>query len=642
MSNPTTAPGRPFFKLRLGIRQHLILLILLLLLPLLAIEVYSAIQEYQTQREGVLANQAATARSVSRTVTAFVNDQANNNRVLGLLFRNVPTIPSQQRNAVLAEQRQSLPYLHSYQWLDQTGRTISADPPQLIGVDYSQLPAFQRVLTGKEADVSNLLLSPVDGATPVFAIINRVYASDGSLLGILSSNVDVTKLTQVLDIKIGYRQRGSISIHDRGANLVYNSQFPNYPYQNRFNRSTESVKAALEGREMTIDYVKSTLDGLDKMGASVPIALMGWSASVAEPIEDALAPATNIITPRLISFVVVAMLALLGAWLYSRYLAKPLVDLRRAAADFGQGSLDRRANDTTHTVAEVQQLSLSFNTMAERIAQENRARDAFLAQAAHELKTPITVIKSSAQLLMNRQKKALLNRGVSDPVLSIKERETLIKQLAGVDHQSNRMTELINRLLEHTRLQGGRMDYEFVSVNFLSLLQRCLDAATQLTAPERHPISFMLPASSDSEVANQWLVFGDNARIEQVVLNLLENAIKYSPQGGPIEVSLQRHLPGAILDAASLKLTIQDSGLGVAAADLERLFERYYRAQTEGQKISGLGLGLYISQEIIRQHGGRLWASSAGLNQGSTFHLVLPLEQAEKAVTAQALAPSLL
>lgn len=615
---------------KLSIRQHLVFLIFLLFVPLLAIEIYSGFSEYQTQRQVVLENQATNARSVARSVTSFINDRVSNNRALGLSFLRQAPQDLESANKFLADYRRPIPFLTSVRIFDLTGRVIYADPPVLVGLDFSQQPAFQKLLNsqpdsnGLHYTVTDLRASDLDNKTPVFTVLVGIHDASGKLIKIVGSSVDTTKLSQIFDVKIGGRGRGSISIHDTQGQLVYNSQFPELKIDERSNRQTPSVMAALQGQEMSQPFVKSTLDGVEKMGASTPISVIGWSSSIAEPIEDAMNPTINLIIPRLASFGLVAIIAVLAAWVYSRYLAKPLISLRKTAVAFGQGDLQKRATSNRHNVLEVAELSHSFNQMADRLEKETQARDTFLAQAAHELKTPITVIKGTTQLMLNRLKKAQSPNGTI-------EIPNLNKHLSNIEHQANRMSDLVMRLLEHTRLQAGRMEYQFENIDFLALLNRCLEAALRLTSLDRHTISFEgLPSTPLLPVRV------DTARIEQVVLNLLENAIKYSPEPGKIQVELAIKETGEYMQKPHLVLSIKDNGIGLSQADIDRIFERYYRAETAGYKVSGLGLGLYISSEIVRAHGGKLWVTSSGPQQGSTFYLALPLEQ----VTAPAELPT--
>ncbi len=611
---------------RTSIRQQHALLMLLIFLPLLAIQTYSAFDEYETQRQAILQGQAATARSVSRTITAFINDQLGNNRAISFNFDGSQNLTTEQGNSLLARFRQSTPTINSYQFLNSEGLALYSDPPALVGFNFGQEPFIKLILSGaEEYTISDLGLSTLDNTTPTFAVANVVYDANNNRIGVMRASVNANLLGQVIDIKLGQRGRGSISIHDRQTQLIYNSQFPTMDYARRVsNTATTSVRAALNGKETLQEYVKSPLDGLEKMGASTPVRLPSWSASVAEPIEDAMSPAMSLIVTRSILFGVVTIIAGIAAWLYSRYLTRPISQLSKAAVALGEGQLDYRAPVTTRTT-ELAQLGLSFNQMADKIAEDTRAKDAFLSQAAHELKTPITVIKGSTQLLITRQQKDLKTiEDKSDGTTAVKVKlQNQIKTLRSVEHQTNRMIELINRLLELGRHQTGQVQYNFEAVNFAELVSQGIEVAHQLITPERHSIELV---TESEKSALGWDIMGDVARLEQVILNLLENAIKYSPEGGAIKVDLRHIQADEILGVPRLELSVKDYGLGLESTDLDRLFERYYRAGNVGANISGLGLGLYISYEIVRQHKGQLWAESPGLDKGSTFHLVLPLK----------------
>lgn len=638
-----------FFRLdRIGIRRHLVLLILLIFTPLMTIEIIAAVQEYQTQRQQVLNNQAATARSVAQTFTAFINDQINNNRALAVTLRDALSNgnpPGQEQgDNMLASYHALLPLLKSYRVLDLSGKTRYADPAMLVGLDMSNEPGFQQIIAGKETFLSNLRLSEVDKTTPVITIFSAVKDNNGRLVGLITASIDTTKLGNVLNFKLGAKQRGSLTISDAQGSLIYNSQSPQLPYQNRINRQSEAIKTALSGREYLLDYAKSTIDGLEKMGASVPIAQFGWAASVADPIDDAMAATLDNILPRLISFGIVAVFSVLLAWLYSRFLSRPLVELKQAVHRFGQGDLDARVKIPKYAASEIQELSQGFNQMTRQISKETRARDAFLAQASHELKTPLTVIKGTTQILSRRMDKpAAKPEKVEKEAAPVPEPTRLGRvqgrEFKNIDLQINRMTELINRLLDLSRLQSGQMNYHFEPVNLLQLIERSIEAASFLTTTEKHPIS--LNIAEMPQEPGDWLVELDVPRIEQVLLNLLENAIKYSPTGGPITISVSHSSAGSDLPVSGVKIIVQDRGLGVPPADLERLFERYYRVEQTETQVTGLGLGLYIAWQICKNHGGKLWATSPGPGKGSTFYLVLPLKQPQKTLQTEALISSL-
>ncbi|HEX2916786.1 MAG TPA: sensor histidine kinase [Chloroflexia bacterium] len=615
-----TLPRKPLAGI---LKQHTFL-ILLLFIPLFGIEIYTAINQYQVQRHTVIESHAETARSIAQTVLAFINDQNNSSRALGISFTSGNRLTTAQGNAILAQFRNSDPLINSYRYLDLNGKAIFADPASLVGKDLSNEPRVQNILKGADFEVTGLRPSDLDNKTPVFLVLTPVRATNGALQGILAVSIDTTQLGRVVRVKIG--DRGNFSIHDSMGRSVFISTKPNETFEERLQRSTpvpSFIQSALKGNEFLVESTVSRVDNLDRLGASVPIPPIGWVASVSEPVNDALTPVVNLILQRLVLFCLVALLALGAAFFYSRFLVRPLLELKKAAEALGKGNLDSRAPLTSRT-AELQQVARSFNQMADQIAQETRSKDAFLAQVSHELKTPLTAIKGFTQIIKRRQEQELPYLENLPPEIAaylLAQRQVQLKALNSSEHQLDRMTELINRILDLGRIQSGNMVLKKEPFNLFELVERCIEAAAQLTSPERHPISLI---KVEPSAGTKGQVVGDMIRTEQIVLNLLENAIKYSPQGGPINLKVQYHAAGELMAAPALELAVEDSGLGLQPDELAHLFDRYYRVDTSDYKISGLGLGLYISHQISLQQNGRLWASSDGPGKGSVFHLALP------------------
>ena len=225
-----------------------------------------------------------------------------------------------------------------------------------------------------------------------------------------------------------------------------------------------------------------------------------------------------------------------------------------------------------------------------------RLKDEMFSIASHDLRTPATVIKVQAQRLKRR-----FNTGDA-------EQEDVQEGLTMIADQADRLSKLLSLLLDLSRIEAGRLELERAPTDLRSLLIN-MARAQQATA-EGHLIEVDAPI----EVIGQW----DPRRIEEVIQNLLSNAVKYSPLGGPIFVRLRA-------DGARATVTVSDSGLGLAADDVPRIFERFYRGR-DIRRVEGAGLGLYICQAIIAAHGGEIWADSDGPGQGSTFAFTLPLD----------------
>jgi PAS domain S-box-containing protein len=224
-----------------------------------------------------------------------------------------------------------------------------------------------------------------------------------------------------------------------------------------------------------------------------------------------------------------------------------------------------------------------------------RLKDEMFSIASHDLKTPATVIKVQAQRL-----KRQFNAGSA-------EDDDVQEGLTMISDQADRLSKLLNLLLDLSRIESGRLELDLRRTDLRTMLVSIAHALQSTT--EAHVIEVDAPTA----VVGNW----DARRVEEVVENLLNNAVKYSPVGGRIRVRLRADERNAIV-------TVRDSGIGLAADEAPHVFERFYRGRGI-RRFQGAGLGLYICHAIIAAHGGRIWAQSNGPHKGSTFGFTLPL-----------------
>jgi PAS domain S-box-containing protein len=226
-------------------------------------------------------------------------------------------------------------------------------------------------------------------------------------------------------------------------------------------------------------------------------------------------------------------------------------------------------------------------------------RDNFLGIASHELKTPVTTIKTYAQLL--------------DMLLKQSGNPEIMHMIKRMNAQVDKLTGLINELLDITKLQAGKLQFSDGFFNFNTMVDEVVDAL-QLTTATHNILK---------QFSNVGDVYGDRERISQVVTNLLTNAIKYSPNAERINVYTS-------LQNKDVMLCVEDFGIGIPEENRQKVFEQYYRVNGKAQHtIPGLGLGLFISSEIIKREGGRIWVRSEE-GKGSTFCFTIPKDHREE------------
>lgn len=228
-----------------------------------------------------------------------------------------------------------------------------------------------------------------------------------------------------------------------------------------------------------------------------------------------------------------------------------------------------------------------------------RIRDTFLSVAAHELKNPLTSLLGQAQLLRKRL--------AAEEILSDRNQ----RSIDVIVSQSIRLTQMVNAMLDISRLEHGQLTIEQASCDICALARQVVDELQPTIT--RHSLIY-------NGLSEPVIVNGDALRLEQVLQNLIDNAVKYSPDGGVIEVRVERGAQwGCII--------VADQGVGISAEELPRLFQRFYRVgNADSQHVIGMGVGLYVVQEIARLHGGLIEVASRE-GQGSTFTVKLPLAE---------------
>jgi PAS domain S-box-containing protein len=240
------------------------------------------------------------------------------------------------------------------------------------------------------------------------------------------------------------------------------------------------------------------------------------------------------------------------------------------------------------------QMWVGTSTDIDDIKKHEQQKDDFIRMASHELKTPVTTIKGYIQLLVGMQKD---------------QQETLHSTaLVKVDKQVNKLTKLINDLLDLTRIETGRLQLEQRRYPISVIIQEVISDISMMTG--KHRIDVLL--------SDDFMVFVDKDRIEQVLINLITNAIKYSPKAEMVILKVYGQ-DGQVV------ISLTDFGIGIPAGDAEKIFERFYRVEGKDEKtFPGFGIGLFIVREIVELHGGKVWVNSE-LNKGSTFYVSLPV-----------------
>jgi signal transduction histidine kinase len=246
--------------------------------------------------------------------------------------------------------------------------------------------------------------------------------------------------------------------------------------------------------------------------------------------------------------------------------------------------------------AELRTLAHGFNEMTSTIARQRTQQLTFLAGVAHDLRNPLTALRLSSDAVA--------------PGRPLPGEDRIRQSFARVQRQVDRLERMVSDFLDAARIEAGNLELQLEDCD----LREVLRAAVELFAPTAPSHRFVTDVPAEPVC-----VSCDPDRIEQVLNNLVSNAIKYSPRGGAVRVSISRA-------GDAVQLSVTDAGIGITPEDLEHVFEPFRRAHASGEGIAGVGLGLFTAKRIVQAHGGRLTATSVP-GSGSTFTLELPVSE---------------
>lgn len=318
----------------------------------------------------------------------------------------------------------------------------------------------------------------------------------------------------------------------------------------------------------------------------------------------------NFKAESLIIYVVLIPLLCSISWLLSGLVLAPISDLLQATSKLATMDIRQRLDVEPNELLETFELRKLFNRLLNRLEESLNIQCQFVADASHELRTPLTSIQGYTKLLQRR------GPNIDTHLLS--------EALQTISDESGRLIRLVSDLLQLARADAGQEVISQKEVLDLRGVLSGVEDTVGIIAPEQIEIQFVLPQKP------VWM-YADGDRLKQVFLNLINNAIKATQSGGKVTVTLRPSNEQAVVK-------IIDTGIGIAPADQQRIFDRFYRIERSRTRSrlygGGTGLGLAIALTIIKAHGGRIELESE-LNKGSTFTVRLPMAEPEQVDKAQ-------
>ena len=283
--------------------------------------------------------------------------------------------------------------------------------------------------------------------------------------------------------------------------------------------------------------------------------------------------------------------ALLVSFFISRRIVAPVRTLTNASQHIAEGHYAERVQ--VNGSDEIAQLAVRFNKMTTQLEQVESMRRQLIGDVTHELRTPLTSIKGYME-------------GLIDGVLP-----STPETFDQIHHEADRLSRLVDDLQELSRVEAKAYPLDFRSLTVPNLVQTTLKRLSPQATAKRISLRSSLPADLPH-------ILADEDRITQVLVNLVANAIQYTPEDGEVTISAARH-------ENEIYISVKDTGIGIPPEYLANLFTRFYRVDKSRSRNAGggSGIGLTIAKHLVEAHGGRIWAQSAGEGQGSTFSFSL-------------------
>lgn len=595
---------------RMRIRSQLVLMTVAVLAPVLLATSFAIGKIRDDAREATLRGLRETVRATALTVDRDVHGSLSALKALGNSENlNARDFEKFYRQAAALNQ---LPDVWTLVF-DHTGTQVinTLMPFGTPALPPTGLERVTQVLSSQKPLVSDLVVGPVSGKMLTTLYVPAVAAGGKSFVVAQAFSVDYWKKAALHgDLPPDW----IVAVIDRNGKFISRSH-KREEFLGKQARP-ELVAAAAASPDGLIRH--STLEGVDSYDAFVHSSLTGWTIAVAAPVAVVEQAAANAVYLSLLGIGSAVLAAIAAVVLFGRRFIAAIDSARSAAAALGRGECPQ----PTHTpVAELRELNgalvnagallqaerssrlaaeaererlLQNETLAREKAQaENHAKDQFLAMLGHELRNPLAAISGATALLET-----------AGP-----DKERAERYLDIIDRQNKHLTHIVNDLLDVSRLMAGKIELERHPLNLAGCVASCVEA---LRTTDRAQGYFI-----EIQGTPVW-VNADRARMEQIVNNLITNALKFSPPASRIVVLVTE-------EAGTAVVTVRDPGAGMAPDLLQRVFEPFVQGPAPANRLqSGMGIGLALVRQLVNLHGGQVQACSAGPGQGSSFSFWLP------------------
>ena len=314
---------------------------------------------------------------------------------------------------------------------------------------------------------------------------------------------------------------------------------------------------------------------------------------LSSPVQTMMQSLYELRDQMLVIFIVVAVIAIIFCLVFSQIITKPMTALTRSIQNMARGDFSVRVK--VRGSVEMRRLARTFNSMSEKIESLDQARNQFVSNASHELKTPLATMKIMIESL------------IYQPEMEVGLRTEF---MTDINREIDRLSSVVTDLLTLVRMDVKDVKLSRENMSLAALIKDTKHLLEPMIKKRQHTLTLNIQDDCD--------MYADRTKLQQVVYNLMENAVKYTQEGGKVDVALQRIGRSAVL-------TVKDNGPGISAEHLPHIFDRFYRVdKARSREAGGTGLGLAIVHQLVMLHGGEIHVESEE-GKGTSFIVELPL-----------------
>lgn len=588
------------------IRDKFFILILAIFIPVIVFEILS-ISNYKKQIiQSKLDSDIRLSEAISNSFEKYIDNLWTQEDIISTYILNDPDLTHEEISNYLNKIVDKQDTLQNIFWLDKDGIIIAGTNPIMLGKSLRYSEYVTEIREGKNMVLSDLVNGFTDDK-PILPIAKAVKQGD-NLMGIIVANINVEKMGLQFS-NLLFDEGDIFIIIDKNGTIIHCNETPDIFMQKRKINADSPAWKALSGTAIITEKKFFENEGLYRLGYSYPIGETGWALSIASKYDNITANIREKTSETIAMCETLLLLSFLIALLMGDFFVTPIIKLKDTAYSIMNGDYSARTNIEGND--EIAITAQTFDNMAESIEKYDIQKSQFFINLSHELKTPLNVIQASLQLI----DKVHSESEYCKKYTKVSEQLSLIKQ------NCYRLIRTVSSLIDLSKHDNGYLTLKLRNCNIISIIEDITMSIVKFAESRNIEVLF------DTDTEEKFMACDPDA-IERIMLNLISNALKFTPEGGSIFVS--------IFDKKDkILISVRDTGIGISNDNLDLIFERFKQIDsTLCRNNEGSGIGLSLVKALVESHDGSIKANSV-INKGTEFIIELPVILIEEEVALE-------